>query len=1609
MDKFMFCKVQGRAIHPFDGSKILHGINIDIGDRIIIESEYQGWIFGEVVNHDHIRGIFPKSHVEIIDESLNLRFNGTNTVADEIVDTIRDWSDSWDSRFKNLENRYIIHTIGQKSDQLIKLRDKILDYRYYSQYQVEALKKEAIQIIDDTNKNLNFDVIPRKNNLPVKADNLNLAQLYTLYREGSEKEKHEKKAYVMGDSLHILIKLETFQWTLSDTSEVIVRLYDAEYNRFTSDSYVISLTEDAQPTDPTKIGNIKFIFTEILYEASVKNLYVVFRVIKKAPISKSNAPTVRSKFLYRQPYGCAVCSVAQMVANNNSDQLDLTGYTYENKDRDHFANYHEMLIEKLTKDSSFTAEIFKIKGTKMILPGDFHELKKHHRLEFSEASIIPNVGYLDWKRPGLPVNELFVTVIKTEIGRDRSSESNIEMIVSLISKTTKRPLPGCFSQGANSERFTSLSTYVIYHDNDPQWKETFKITIPNETLDNYYLKFEVQHRSSRDRDRAIGISYLKLLKPNGTVLNDGVYMLKVHKDKGEIVSDEVTPAPKTRRASFASKDETTTVSIQFRSTQLTQDVNFLRIFNWRNESTALAITLETFSRLKEGDLLKFATRTLNSLLELISESKSEHYAAKAMECLVILLSNTDEADLDQISIIRVIEKHDANTSPKFLDTYTNRHITTSNVYRYIFNYIMRRLDLIVAGDLSSDSRNDFKMIPSLLKIMVSSYFKINADPLKVEKATINKYCSGILKNLLKLYEIDGDHLNDIKAFILSHYMEIYHTCKKAYGDETEIISSLLAKMHNNKHRIGEITQEKLNLIAAILNDKELLRYGYETRIVPDCLGLIHDHIRLSLQEEKNDVLDIPIHLLELTSFINVPNEGHHYHIFNQLQQSITTATKAIVVFLGTLQLSRNDDIFFYLSFQKREEIKERIALMFLVFKSILEDRVFPKEWFYFKLAAFQVIIQSLGSLSKAMTQNFLQKNYNHQIWDSYFFIASSLILANTLQLESFSTNKRNKILETYGDLRIEVAKQIAVMWELLAYDRKEHIPAIIGTILELSMVPVKGIFPSMISLMLLLDPKVEIEALDKTHELINSGKGDYEYREIFYDTFTNMLLNSKYLDEHGRVFVNNMTDLIDKLLDYRYLNKFYQEQLKLGNFVEAGYTLLHYSNKLTWSNDYLPDVAHTNYKAETEEQRKEKLNKMAVDLFIQGESWESAMSICRDLVLRYQNELDLRKLSGMLKKYANIVDKMLDSRVVLPYFYHVGFYGLRFPKLIQNKTYIYSSSQAITDFCSTLQIYFPEAQLLQARSDPTKYYRDEVQYIQIMPAKPVIESKDYISSAKVEETVKRCFKRSGIDTFEKSVAVQVGKTDSNNVFKSLGLIQYRLKIEKPLPGLQLWFEVIDVEKKVLQPLEHAVVSLQEKLEALEEQILGLENSVNVKIEALTLALQGTIIAPVNGGLGKYQEAFICQEYLASHINDIELVVELYVTLLKLGTIIAPVNGGLGKYQEAFICQEYLASHINDIELVVELYVTLLKLLVVLENGLIVQERLITNQMKPLHDKMWEAFQRLQQDLEKKGEFLAGVPGSSTILQHHEQWLKRSATRRKSSFNQVAKGKISTTL
>lgn len=42
-------------------------------------------------------------------------------------------------------------------------------------------------------------------------------------------------------------------------------------------------------------------------------------------------------------------------------------------------------------------------------------------------------------------------------------------------------------------------------------------------------------------------------------------------DKGEIVSDELATAPKSRRASFVARENTMTVSLQLRSTQRTQD------------------------------------------------------------------------------------------------------------------------------------------------------------------------------------------------------------------------------------------------------------------------------------------------------------------------------------------------------------------------------------------------------------------------------------------------------------------------------------------------------------------------------------------------------------------------------------------------------------------------------------------------------------------------------------------------------------------------------------------------------------------------------------------------------------------------------------------------------------------------------------------------------------------------------------------------------------------------------------------------------------------------------------------------------------------------------
>lgn len=72
-----------------------------------------------------------------------------------------------------------------------------------------------------------------------------------------------------------------------------------------------------------------------------------------------------------------------------------------------------------------------------------------------------------------------------------------------------------------------------------------------------------------------------------------------------------------------------------------------------------------------------------------------------------------------------------------------------------------------------------------------------------------------------------------------------------------------------------------------------------------------------------------------------------------------------------------------------------------------------------------------------------EDHFDSQPWKVYFHLAVSFVGQNTLQLERYSTCKRQRILDNYGDMRHQMACQVLSLWSHLGALKLHFIPGIL--------------------------------------------------------------------------------------------------------------------------------------------------------------------------------------------------------------------------------------------------------------------------------------------------------------------------------------------------------------------------------------------------------------------------------------------------------------------------------------------------------------------------------------------------------------------------------------
>ncbi|KAH9422669.1 Dedicator of cytokinesis protein 3 [Dermatophagoides pteronyssinus] len=563
-----------------------------------------------------------------------------------------------------------------------------------------------------------------------------------------------------------------------------------------------------------------------------------------------------------------------------------------------------------------------------------------------------------------------------------------------------------------------------------------------------------------------------------------------------------------------------------------------------------------------------------------------------------------------------------------------------------------------------------------------------------------------------------------------------------------------------------------------------------------------------------------------------------------------------------------------------------------------------------------------------------------------FLTQSRLQLEQSSSLPSSSSwEKRRFILDVYGcDMRIIMGFELVSCWDLIGPFKISFIPNLVGSFIDVTLVPELELRCATIPIfydMLMVDymananfKQVEAALLDKLDVVAHRTECDQQFKELFTQILSDKINVQKPVwSVDGLKLVRSISRFLTLLIDYRnelkrksstpknvamssasslklpqncmdpeigcddrllictytllrfclddidsmnrktimsrYLEKLANIHTLLGNFAEAGFTLKLQADQLTWS---------------TESSRKESLCQTMLNYFEKGHCWEEGIRVCKDLQQVYERNFKYRKLSAILKRNAELLDKILTEHRPDNEYFRVSFYGMDFPSFLQNSTFIFRGLEfeKISSFTHRIQREFPDAQLL-TKVIPTdeNITESKCQYIQIFSVKPIPElpiAADLFGPA--DHQALQYYQTNSVRQFSQDRPIQRGPFDPNNEFKSLWIERTIYTTEQSLPGMLRMFKVTSTLVTYLSPIENACETIENKNSELSKLIqtyggAGQESANRPEsIAPLSMRLQGILDAAVNGGVAKYIEAFLGSEFLSANPDQATNVTRL---------------------------------------------------------------------------------------------------------------------------------------
>ncbi|XP_028418847.1 dedicator of cytokinesis protein 3-like [Dendronephthya gigantea] len=1400
---------------------------------------------------------------------------------------------------------------------------------------------------------MQLDLVPRINGVAADVDQTSVVELYKIHVQSLKESKMiEKEASMPRSSRsivkahrHLLLSVKTFLCNTEDNLEVYFSLYDGEGEKFVSERFMMYLDKEALPDVAETLSSekTKTLFTDLGRKTFATDLFIVCHVIRTGQMH-SESPRRKNSPNCRRPFACGVLNVQEHIALEDDffgEDRPFFVSLFPCTNEANFHNMHEELIRKFVNKSSTSAtDGLGMSVSLKVFNGDRDRIISANPLWMpADICITRKLGFPEVILPGDIRNDVFITLNKGEFEKGgKAAGRNIEVTVSVL-LTNGTVVENCVHAGSGSRGSNEYNSLILYHSNNPNWNETFKLNIPIDKFQDSHVLFVLKHCSTTSHGKKVfGFAFLRPLRDDGTTILNGIHQLIFYKpsalDSKNPVKYLAYPSSvadlswvknqDSLNHSARSTKETFFVSTLTCSTKITQNLDLVGLLRWRQHKHKISEVLDSLVRVRGDEIMKFLQDILDALFAILNED-IEKSGLSVFKNLIFIINLLLDSKYQQFQAV--------------LNTYISQHFSAALAHRHIV-VLFKKVMSKEKSKYESDVVKVAKALHYIIKFVMQSWaLNIRTHPEKSNfefKGSVREFFVVLNKVMEKI----GDGWRGAQSAILLNLPKVYQDLSTVFTDDelAEILKDLFCSA-----RSSSLITDKLNFLDGLITTSPLFHNeSSRVTLMPLVLNCLHQ--QLLQKNELKTCADILGNFLSCLS--KVKNGSVHSEIeeisgslLEVVFQAVVTvdrtsprAGKYVAILYTLLKMMNEDNYQSYMkSFENQKDLRDFLNKAFGVFTNLLQRNIYADDWFVMKIEGNYVILGAVQNFSQALTDNFLLEDaFDYQLWSTYFHLAISFVSHEILDVQKYSEAKRTKILEKYGDMRHVMGNELVRMWNCLGDLQSHFIPSMIEPFLEMTLVSEPVLRQE--TLPLFCDmmhqemknsgniTKVEEEFIDKLDVFLSrDGKGDKEYKELFEKILTEKVTRIRELREPGVLFVNSVVQLLERLLDYRkvvssreehrdmkmgcivnllnyyeekgkeemflrYVRKLYELHLSAENYIEAGFTLYLYASCLEFEDYPLP--AEDDFPAQTERARKEMLCKKSIDLLDRGKLWESAIRICKTLIHEYENEtFDFIKIKDMLQRQAEFYENIVNTHRVEPSYFRVGFYGKGFPSFLQNKQFVYRGRpvEKIGEFCFRIQSEYPDAEVLRHNNPlDEELMLSNKQYIQCCKVEPILSGHSIQSIPNyVNYRISSYYDVNWVDTFTLARPFHKGEQiDKSNEFATLWCEITTLTIEARLPGILPWFPVISSKRRELSPIENAINTVTSKTRELQRSVDEIQEDKKSNINPLSMQLKGVIDAAVNGGVSNYQRAFFTPDYTRTNPQRKTEVDHLEKALLK---------------------------------------------------------------------------------------------------------------------------------